>query len=159
MQTKQTQKKLKPLTKQDKIFIDKVVETGKLAPSVQEAYKIEDPNYAAVKGQRLIRKDNIIEAIEVKRKSLKDALLQRGIDEDYLAEKVDTLLTAVDKEGITDYNAVDKGLKHATSFFGVIDPSENKSGNIYNFIFNKEAQEEIKILEDRIKAKLLNKNV
>lgn len=152
------QRKTKSLTKQDKAFVEKVVETGNLTRSVQDSYNIDNARYAAVKGQRLITKDNIIEAIEVKRKSLKEALLQRGINEDYLAEKVDVLLTAVDKEGNTDYAAVDKGLKHATNIYGIIEP-EGKSGNTYNFILNPEVQSEVKKIEAILKAKLIQNHV
>lgn len=52
------------LTKQDKKFVEKVVETGNLTRAVQEAYDIEDSNYAGVKGNRLIRKDKIQNAIK-----------------------------------------------------------------------------------------------
>lgn len=52
------------LTKQDKKFVEKVVETGNLTKAVQEAYDIEDPKYASVKGQRLIAKDRIKNAIQ-----------------------------------------------------------------------------------------------
>ncbi len=163
MKMETTQKKpkarLPKLTKQDDVFVERVIETGNLTKSVQEGYGIEDPRYAAVKGQRLIRKDNIIEAIEVKRKSLRQALIDKGITEDYLAEKVQTLLTGVDKEGNSDYTAIDKGLKHATSIYGVEDPdSKPKGQNTYNFIFNKETQADIKEIENKIKARLIQKH-
>lgn len=61
------------LTKQDKKFIENVVETGNLTESAQEAYNIEDPNYAGVKGHRLIRKDKIANALQ---EALPDNLLQ-----------------------------------------------------------------------------------
>jgi hypothetical protein len=98
----------------EKEFVDKFIENNENATkTVKEVFKIENDDYARLKGHRLITKDNVIEAIEVKRKSLKQALIEQGITEDYLAGKVNVLLNAVDKEGEIDYTAVDKGLKHA----------------------------------------------
>lgn len=147
------------LSKQDLIFVDKVVETGKLTQSVINAYGIEDPKYASVKAQRLIAKDSIMNAIEVKRESLKTALENEGITPSYIAEKVNVLLKAKDDRGQTDFTAVDKGLKHALSIHGVEDAEKPKSQSIYNFIFNTEAQAKIKEMEEQIKAKLKNPDV
>lgn len=150
----------KKLTKQDHIFVEKVVETGNITKSVQEGYGIENPRYAAVKGQRLITKDNIMNAIEVKRETLKSALEKEGITPVYLAKKVNVLLNAVDKEGIEDYTAIDKGLKHATNIYGIENMEDKpKTQNTYNFIFNPETQAEVKLIEDRIKARLTQKHV
>lgn len=153
------EKRVKTLSKKDLLFVDKVVEDGNVSKAVRETYNVQDPKYAYVKGQRLIENDVISNAIEVKRKSLKQALIDQGITENYLAEKVGVLLTATDEKGKEDYTAIDKGLKHATSIYGVIDPQKTEGGNTYNFLFNAEAQSDIKELEDKIKAKLLQKYV
>lgn len=149
-------KKLRKLTKQEVKFTEKVIETGNLTKAVQESFNIEDPNYAGVKGHRLIRNDKIIEAIEVKRKTLREALYEKGINEVKVAETINELLDAKDEKGLSDYTAKDKGLKHALSIYGVEDPEKPKSQNTYNFIFNAEAQSEIKAMEEKIKAKLIN---
>lgn len=60
------------LTKQDKKFIKKMVETGNKTKSVQEAYGIKNEGYASVKGQRLMRKDKIQNAIKSIAESLPD---------------------------------------------------------------------------------------
>lgn len=52
------------LTKQEKKFVEIKAETGNGAFAAKEAFAIEDPNYAAVKASRLLRKDNIIQAIQ-----------------------------------------------------------------------------------------------
>lgn len=150
---------LKKISKADLKFANKVVETGNATQAVQEVYGIEDPNYAGVKGHRLLRNDKITEIIEIKRKSLRQALIDKGITEDYLADKVNVLLSASNDEGKADYNAIDKGLKHATSIYGVIPEGDKpQTGNTYNFIFSPEVQSEVKEIEDRIKAKLLQRN-
>lgn len=155
-----TKEKLPKLTRQDEKFVEKVIETGNLTLATQESYGIEDSNYAGVKGHRLIRKDKIINAIEVKRKSLKQALLDKGINEDYLADKVNVLLNAIDEKGNEDYTAIDKGLKHATNIYGIEDPFEKgKVNNTYNFLFTKQVKDEVNQIESIIKSKLTQRNV
>ncbi len=155
-----TKEKLPKLTRQDEKFVEKVIETGNLTLATQESYGIEDSNYAGVKGHRLIRKDKIINAIEVKRKSLKQALLDKGINEDYLADKVNVLLNAIDDKGNEDYTAIDKGLKHATNIYGIEDPFEKgKVNNTYNFLFTKQVKDEVNQIESIIKSKLTQRNV
>jgi hypothetical protein len=151
--------KLPKLTKQDLIFVDKVVETGKLTKSAQEAYKLDNPRYATQKAQRLIAKDSIIEAINVKRQTLKEALIEEGINEKYLAQKVNVLLKAVDKEGNTDYTAVDKGLKHATNIYGIEDINDRPKDNVYNFFFEPTFQQNIRNYDENFKNQFLNNNV
>ena len=58
------------LTKQEQTFVKELVKTGNATQSVIEAYGETDENYAGVKGNRLIRKDKIINAI----KSIADSL-------------------------------------------------------------------------------------
>ncbi len=146
-------KRVKKLSKKDLLFVDMVVEDGNISKAVRETYNVQDPKYAYVKGSRLIENDSIANAIEVKRKTLKEALIEQGIDEKKIALKVDELLNNEDP------NAIDKGLKHATNIYGVVDPQKQETGNTYNFLFSPETQADIKLLEDKIKARLLNKNV
>lgn len=162
MTENQKQKKIPKLTKKQRGFVNDYVATENGTQSALNNYEIESDNpekVASVIATENLAKPSIIEAINVKRKSLKQALIDKGITEDYLAGKVDVLLTAVDEKGNTDYTAVDKGLKHASNFFGVEDTSEKPAQqNTYNFIFSKEVQDEVKEIEDRIKNKLLKKN-
>lgn len=155
--TQEKQKKVtkQRLTKQEEKFTDKVLETGNVTQATQEAFNIKDTNYAGVKGHRLLRKDKIINAIEVKRESLKSALEKQGITPYKIAERVDVLLHAVDKEGKEDYTAIDKGLKHATNIYGVED-IEKPKGNTYNFILNQQFQEKVKPLEEAYKEQFRN---
>lgn len=90
---------------------------------------------------------------------LREALIAQGINPKKIAEKINVLLDAHDEKGNKDFTAIDKGLKHATSIYGIVDPNEKpKSQNTYNFIFNAETQAEIKNLEDKIKARLIQGN-
>lgn len=150
------QKKLPKLTKKQRGFVKDYVESENGTQSVLKNYGVKNAKVASVVAVENLAKPSIIQAIEVKRKSLKEALIARGITEDYLAEKVDVLLTAVDKDGVEDYTAIDKGLKHATSIYGVIDPTEKRQeGNTYNFLFSPEVKSEVKEIENRIKAQLI----
>jgi len=159
METNQTQqKKLPKLTKQDEDFVEKVVITGKLTKSAQEAYKLDNQRYAGVKAQRMITKDNIINAIEIKRETLKSALEKEGITPTYIAQKVNVLLQAIDDKGKTDFTAVDKGLKHAKDIYGVEDSDKPKE-NVYNFFFDPKFQQNIKNYDQHLKEQILNKDV
>lgn len=150
-------KKLPKLTKKQEVFVDEYLKTGIASQAVKKAYDPTTDLTARSIGAENLTKPNIIEAIEVKRKSLKQALIDRGINEDYISEKVEVLLTAVDENGNTDYSAVDKGLKHASNFYGVAsDDDKPKVNNTYNFIFSPEVQEQVKVANETIKSKLIN---
>lgn len=152
-------KKLQPLTKQDKDFVDKVVDTGKLTKSAQEAYKLDNARYATQKAQRLIAKDSIINAINVKRETLKSALELKGITPEKIADKINVLLDAEDLEtGKKDYTAIDKGLKHAKEIYGVED-SEKPKDNVYNFFFEPTFQQNIKNYDENFKNQILKQDV
>lgn len=91
---------------------------------------------------------------------LKKALEKAGINPDKIAEKINILLNAADKEGNSDFTAIDKGLKHATAIYGITEePVKNPSNNTYNFLFSAETQADVKAIEDKIKARLIQKNV
>lgn len=91
---------------------------------------------------------------------LRKALEIQGINPKRIAEKIDVLLNAADKEGNSDYTAIDKGLKHATAIYGITEePPKNPSNNTYNFIFSPETQADVKAIEDKIKARLIQRNV
>jgi phage terminase small subunit len=90
------------LTKQDKKFVEKVIETGNLTKSAQEAYDIEDPNYAGKKGSLKVREGKIQNAIQT---------LADRIPDELLSAKHLALLNKVDKEGNIDVQAVSKGLE------------------------------------------------
>ncbi len=154
-----TKAKLPKLSKQDIVFVKKLVETGKLTKSAQEAYKLDNARYATQKALKQVAKDSITEAIEVKRKTLKEALVEKGITEDKIADKINVLLDAEDVEsGKKDYTAIDKGLKHAKEIYGVEDSDKPKE-NVYNFFFEPKFQQNIKNYDQNLKEQILNKNV
>lgn len=158
-----TKEKLPKLTRKQKIFVNEYILTENGTQSALKAYDIEGKNpdkTASVIAVENLGKPSIINAIEVKRKSLKQALLDKGINEDYLAEKVNVLLNAIDEKGNEDYTAIDKGLKHATNIYGIEDPFEKgKVNNTYNFLFTKEVKDEVNQIESIIKSKLTQRNV
>jgi len=151
------QQKLPKLTKKQRGFVDDYIETENGTQSALKNYDTDDYKTASVIATENLDKPSVIEAIEVKRKTLKEALIKRGITEDYLAEKVDVLLTAVDGQGKSDFTAIDKGLKHATNIYGIESIDDKpKQSNTYNFIFSSETQAKVKEIEEVIKAKLIN---
>lgn len=152
-----TTKKLQNLTKKQRGFVKDYIETENGTQAVLNNYDAKDETVASSIATENLRKPYIIEAIEVKRKSLKQALIDKGINEDYLAEKVNVLLTAVDEKGKTDYTAVDKGLKHATNIYGVEDTEKPKE-NVYNFFFEPKFQQNIRSYDENLKNLILNKD-
>lgn len=91
---------------------------------------------------------------------LKDALIKEGITPDKIAKKINVLLDAVDNEGIQDYTAVDKGLKHATAIYGIMpDKPKGEGGNTYNFLFSPEVRKEVETIDSRIKEMLTKRHV
>ncbi len=151
--------KLKPTEKQ---FVQALVRKNdeNATETVKEVYGIDNDDYARLKGHRLITKDNVKEAIQVEKETLKSALEKQGITPVYIAEKVNVLLNAIDDKGNEDYTAIDKGLKHATNIYGIEDPFEKgKVNNTYNFLFTKEVKEEVNQIESIIKSKLTQRNV
>lgn len=155
------QRKIPKLTKKQLGFVKDYVLSGNGQQAAMNNYEIggKDPeNTARSIASENLTKPNVMLAVEIKQQSLKSALEKQGITPQKIAEKVDVLLTAVDKEGNTDYTAVDKGLKHATNIYGIIEP-EGKSGNTYNFILNPEVQSEVKKIEAILKAKLIQNHV
>lgn len=150
------QKKLRKLTKKERGFVKDYVLTENGTQSALKNYDTTDYKTASVIASENLDKPRIQVAIEETRKTLKNALIDKEVDEDKIAETIKELLDAKDEKGLSDYTAKDKGLKHALSIYGVEDPEKPKSQNTYNFIFNAEAQSEIKAMEEKIKAKLIN---
>lgn len=174
---KNNQAKAKPqkpkLTRKQETFVAEYVRTGNGTQSALKAYDIESKDPVNVANQIAIenlQKPTVVKAIEVERESLKDALLEQGVTPMKIAEKVDELLDAetpiyknnnatkqVELVGYApDFNAIDKGLKHATAIFGVEAAGQPKSNNTYNFFFSPELRKEVEGVEAKIKAALLN---
>jgi len=102
---------------------------------------------------RVIESEGFQTALE--EMGLKKALLAQGITPQKIAKKIDVLLEAKDRFKKDDYQAIDKGLKHATAIFGVVQekpPGENKT--TYNFIFSTEVRERVREMEEEIKSLL-----
>lgn len=150
MMNQETPKKLPKLTKKREGFVDDYIETENATEATVRNFNVKDRDVAKAVGSELLTFPNVIEAIEVKRKSLKQALIDQGITEDYLAKKVDKLLTSDDE------SSIDKGLKHATSIYGIqSDDDRPKVNNTYNFLFSEETKAEVKQIEEKIKARLM----
>jgi len=153
-------KKLKPLSFKEELFVDRLITNNMNATkTIKEVFGTKNDGSARTDAVDMLANPDIANAIEAKQMSLKEALLKQGINPTKIAKKVDVLLEAVDSKGDIDYSAVDKGIKHATTIFGVIDPEEVKplARTTYNFIFSAGVQEEVKKMEDTIKSMLIKK--
>lgn len=142
------------LSKKQKDFAAIYAATGNGQDAALKVYDIEsnDPkNVARSIAQENLTKPAIIAEVEHQRETLKSALEKQGVTPTKIAKKIDKLLDS------DDHNAVDKGLKHATNIYGVVDEPDSKpKGNTYNFILSPEVQADVKNLEARIKEKLIH---
>lgn len=147
--------KLPKLKPKERLFVATYFKTDfNGTESVKKVYQVEDDGYARLKAHRLITKDNVAQAIDIGRETLKSALIDEGVTPKKIAVTINKLLDA------DDYNANDKGLKYSTNIYGIEDPDDKpKSDVTYNFIFNAETQEKIKKMEAEIKQQLINRNV
>ncbi|MCC6323464.1 terminase small subunit [Candidatus Nomurabacteria bacterium] len=150
-------KKIPNLTKKQRGFVKDYVAENNGTKAVMKNYDTKNVVVAASIAAENLGKPYIVEAIEIKRKSLKQALIEVGVDEKKIAEKINVLLEATDESGKKDYTAIDKGLKHATAIYGVTSEPDSKQSNLtYNFIFSEEVQGRVKLINEEIKAKLLS---
>ena len=149
-------KKLPKLTKKQRGFVKDYVMYENGTKAVMNNYDVKDNIVAKSIATENLTKPYIIEAIEIKRKTLKEALIEQGIDEKKIAQKINVLLSAKDEKANNDYTAIDKGLKHATAIYGVEQEPKQNNKITYNFIFNTETQNQIKLINDTIKAKLIS---
>ena len=159
METIQLKQKLPKLTKKQRGFVKDYVKDENGTKAAINNYNVKDESVAASISTENLRKPYIAEAIEKKRKSLKEALIDEGIDEKKIAQTIKVLIDARDEKGNKDFTAIDKGLKHATNIYGVEDPEKPKSQNTYNFIFNEATQKDIQELNEKIKIRLIQGNV
>lgn len=139
----------KTLTKKQRGFVNDYVMEENGTKAALKNYSVMNEHTAAVISSENLRKPEIIEAIEETRKTLKEALIEKGVTPERIAEGIDFLLES------DEYQAVDKGIAHATKIYGIEEDTKPKENNTYNFIFNADVQKSIKELENSIKAKLL----
>lgn len=160
------------LTRKQKIFVDEFAKTGNGTKAALKAYEIKSPNFVDVAksiATENLTKPYIIEATEIAQTTLKKALIAQGVTPEKIAEKVEELLDAetpiyknnnstkkIELVGYSaDYNAIDKGLKHATNIFGIEDLAQPKSMNMYNFFFSPDLRKKVEVVEAEIKTALL----
>lgn len=120
--------------------------TGQVLENVGYGTIVKDP-------QRITESEGFKKAISSI--GLRQALENQGINPAKIAEKIDLLLNAKDRESLDDYTAIDKGLKHATAIYG-IEPEKPKGNTTYNFILNPTFKEQIKPLEEALKQQFRN---
>ena len=123
------------LTKQDKKFVEKVVETGNLTKSAQEAYDIEDSNYAGKKGSLKVREGKIKKAIQTLADRIPDDklynVLMEGLEAGKHIFKNNNESGEIEDMGIeADYAVRHKYLDTALKLKGSYEEDKQKSINI-----------------------------
>ena len=153
--TDQPQKPHRKLTKKERLFVREYAKTENGTQSALKAYDVNGPKVAGVIAVENLAKPRIQEAVKLEIRRLADR-----IPDELLEQKHLELINKVDKEGELDVQAVSKGLDMAYKLKGAYGEQLGDSSsphNVYNFFFNKQAQEEAKMLEDKIKNALLQK--
>lgn len=132
----------------ENLLSDQPLHTGKVLENVGYGSIVQDP-------KRIIESEGFKTALA--ETGLRQALEAKGINPQKIAEKIDVLLEAVDKNGFDDYTAIDKGLKHATAIYGITEEKPTETKNTYNFLFSSEAQQQVAMINENIKRMLTNK--
>lgn len=146
-----TKLKSPKLTKKQRGFVKDYALDENGTKAVMNNYNVKDSIVAKSIASENLTKPYIQEALEIEQLTLKSALKKQGVTPEKIALKIDQLLDSDDDA------SVDKGLKHATNIYGVEDLDQKpKTNTTYNFIFNSEAQAEIKTMEAKIKERLIN---
>lgn len=126
------------------------------------------PQSASTKASELLRNPDVQEVIAYEEETLKEALITAGVTPKKIAEKVNVLLDAekivyknnmktgkIEEVGSEpNYDAIDKGLKHATAIHGVKDLGSPPSTNTYNFFINPTLRKKVDDVEAEIKQSL-----
>lgn len=150
----------------ENLLSKKPLPTGQVLESVgYSPQQAEMPN-------RIVLSDGVQNALADT--GLKSALLRQGINPDKIAEKIGVLLHATKpiqkfshETGETellgetpDYQAIDKGIAHATKIYGILDDTpKSQSTTTYNFIFSDEVRERVKVIDAEIKDMLTKPHV
>jgi len=120
---------------------DSPLPTGQVLESVGYGFGLQNSP------QRVIQSEGF--QIALTETGLLDALKKQGINPAKIARKIDELLEN------EEYQAIDKGLKHATAIYGIADPKQSETKNTYNFIFSPEVQTKVHQMNEDIKKLLI----
>lgn len=99
------------LTKQDKIFVKEIVETGNKTQAAKKAYKYKDNNVAGVMAQRKLRNVKIIDAIQSIADQLPDEDLVRVHKESLNATVLDHMVFPLGPKNEVDKIAFEEAEK------------------------------------------------
>jgi len=108
-----------------------------------------DVSYGKISNQpsRILQSEGFQNALT--ETGLLDALKKQGINPTKIAKKIDELLEN------EEYQAIDKGLKHATAIYGITEKQTSETKNTYNFIFSPEVQTKVHQMNEDIKKLLI----
>lgn len=113
-------------------------------------------NTAEAKPGEIIAQEGVQQAIVAKKKTLVEALEEKGIDSDKIAQKISVLLNA------DDTTAIDKGLKHAIQIRGDYAPQKSLNLNLNADVEDLKSTPELLKLkheyEEKLRKALINPN-
>lgn len=160
MENQEQPKKLPRLTKQDKIFVEKVVETGNQTLAAKIAYDIESSDYAGKKGSLKVRESKIQDAIMSIAERLPDELLERvhleGLNASRTIKKGEGGDDIVEPDYAVRHKYLDTAYKLKRLYVDEEKPIAKE--NVYNFFFEPKFQQNIKNYDQYLKGQILNKD-
>lgn len=143
METMEKTKSLKRLTKKQKEFAREYIETGEKARSALKAYDTDSITVAAVIASENLNKPNVRAYIDSKAEKAAEFVYQLAESAENETVRLNASKDILDRAG-----------------FKAAEPiQESKGDTTYNFVFNSETQADVKALEEKIKARLLNPHV
>lgn len=161
--------KTKTLSPKDEAFAKEYARNGR---NGRQAMLVADPSLkpktAAVYASDKLKNVEVLSLVEEEERTLKQALLDAGVGPTKIATRVNTLLDAektiyrnniktgkIEEVGTEPhYDAIDKGLKHATAIFGVVNPEVRTGNQVYNFFINPDLRKKVDDVEAEIKQSL-----
>jgi hypothetical protein len=140
------------LSIQDQEFVKEVALHGNQTQAAKKAYGIEDHNYAAVKGTRLLRKDNIETALEEVKKTLAERIPDELLERVHL-EGLEATVKSGEEEK-PDFSVRHKYLDTAYKLKGSYAPDKSLNVNVTADITDPKARELALEYEERLKQGL-----
>lgn len=178
--------KPRKLTKKQRGFVKDYVATGNGTLAVMKNYDVESEMTASSIASENLRKPYIASVIleampddflagkhkelfeqkQVEYFTFSKSMSDEEIVEHVKASGIDVITVRESDKGkmafysIPNAQAIKSGLEMAYRIKGIYETPEppKEGGNTYNFLFSPETQADIKALEDKIKARLLNKH-
>lgn len=161
--TKKKETKKKRLSKKRKGFAKDFVKTGNATEAAVRNFNVKDRDVARRVGSELLTFPDVIAEVEKIEKSIADQIPNDLLVTTHI-QGLGATQVRFTPEGeqieVPDFSTRHKYVESGYKLKKVIGagdetPKTSSSGNTYNFIFSAETQAEVKAIEEKIKARLV----